>query len=96
MLVPLFLVPLLIVAVIVGIFYVVDRVVSHEKTIADLIQELQSGGVNERWQAAANLSQIAIKDPAQMNDPAVRARLRSVFEATGREDTRLRKYLAEL
>jgi HEAT repeat protein len=96
MLVPLFLVPLLIVAVIVGIFYVVGRVVSHEKTIGDLIQELQSGGVNERWQAAANLSQIAIKDPAQMNDPAVRARLRSVFEATGREDTRLRKYLAEL
>jgi HEAT repeat protein len=82
--------------VIVGIFFVVGRVVSHEKTIADLIQELQSGGVNERWQAAAHLSEIAVKDPAQMSDPAVRARLRSVFQAAGADDTRLRRYLAEL
>jgi hypothetical protein len=96
MLVPLFLVPLLIVAVIVGIFYVVGRVVSHEKTIGDLIQEIQSGGVNERWQAAAHLSEIAVKDPAQLKDPAVRARLRSVFQAAGADDTRLRRYLAEL
>jgi hypothetical protein len=96
MLVPLFLVPLLIVAVIVGIFYVVGRVVSHEKSITDLIQELHTGGVNERWQAAAHLSEIAVKDPAQLKDPAVRARLRGVFEAAGAEDTRLRKYLAEL
>jgi len=96
MLVPLFLVPLLIVAVIVAIFYVVGRVVSHEKTIDDLVAELQSGGVNERWQAAAHLSEIAVKDRKQFDAPAVRARLRGVFEAAGADDTRLRRYLAEL
>lgn len=96
MLVPLFLVPLLIVAVIVAIFYVVGRVVAHEKTIDDLVVELQSGGVNERWQAAAHLSEIAVKDRQQFDAPAVRARLRAVFEAAGADDTRLRRYLAEL
>jgi hypothetical protein len=96
MLVPLFLVPLLIVAVIVAIFYVVGRVVAHEKTIDDLVVELQSGGVNERWQAAAHLSEIAVKDRGQFDAPAVRARLRGVFEAAGAEDTRLRRYLAVL
>ena len=96
MLVPLFLVPLLIVAVIVAIFYVVGRVVSHEKTIDDLVAELQSGGVNERWQAAAHLSEIAVKERARFDAPSVRARLRGVFEAAGADDTRLRRYLAEL
>lgn len=96
MLVPLFLVPLLIVAVIVAIFYVVGRVVSHEKTIDDLVAELQNGGVNERWQAAAHLAEIAVRERARFDAPAVRARLRGVFTAAGAEDTRLRRYLAEL
>lgn len=96
MLVPLFLVPLLIVAVIVAIFYVVGRVVSHEKSIDDLIAELQNGGVNERWQAAAHLSEIAVKERTRFDSPAVRARLRGVFTAAGAEDTRLRRYLAVL
>jgi len=96
MLVPLFVVPLLIVAVIVGVFFVVGRVVSHEKTIPDLISEIQSGGANERWQAAAHLSEIAVKDPARLADPALRAQLRRVFEVAGPDDTRLRGFLAEL
>jgi hypothetical protein len=96
MLVPLFVVPLLIVAVIVAIFLVVGRVVNHEKTTVDLIQELQSGGVNERWQAAAHLSDIAVSEPAKLADPKLRALLRAVFQNAGPEDTRLRRYLAEL
>ena len=96
MLIPLFVVPLLIVAVIVAIFLVVGRVVNHEKTTADLIQEVQSGGVNERWQAAAHLSDIAVREPERLADPKARALLRGVFQNAGPEDTRLRRYLAEL
>jgi HEAT repeat protein len=96
MLVPLFVVPLLIVAIIVAIFYVVGRVVSHEKTVADLIGEVQAGGVNERWQAAAHLSEIAVHEPDKLADPRVRALLRDVFENAGPSDTRLRRYLARL
>src|SRR6185295_18610584 len=84
------------VAVIVAIFLVVGRVVNHEKTIVDLIQEVQSGGVNERWQAAAHLSDIAVHEPAKLADPQLRAHLRNVFQNAGASDTRLRRYLAEL
>ncbi len=96
MLVPLFVVPLLIVVVIVAIFLVIGRVVNHEKTTADLINEVQSGCVNERWQAAAHLSDIAVREPEKLADPQIRALLRGVFQNAGPEDTRLRRYLAEL
>jgi hypothetical protein len=96
MLVPLFVVPLLIVAVIVAIFLVVGRVVNHEKTTADLIQEIESGGVNERWQAAAHLGDIAVSEPEKLADPRLRARLRSVFQNAGPDDTRLRKFIARM
>ncbi len=96
MLVPLFLVPLLIVAVIVAIFLGVGSVVGTEKTVEDWMKEVETGGVNERWQAAANLTDVALKQPAQLDSPEIRARLRALFTVDGPEDTRIRNWVAIL
>jgi len=96
MLVPLFLVPLLIVALIVGVFLGVGALIGTEKTVAQWIAEVETGGVNERWQAAANLSDIALKDRARLSDPATLERLRQLFRLAGPDDTRLRKWVADL
>ncbi len=96
MLVPLFLVPLLIVALIVGIFLGVGALIGTEKTVEQWIAEVETGGVNERWQAAANLSDMALKDREKLSAPATRERLRQLFRTAGPDDTRLRKWVADL
>lgn len=96
MLVPLFLVPLLIVGVIVAIFLGVGSLVGAEKSVEQWIAEVESGGVNERWQAAANLSDLAMKHPEQLSTPELRHRLRKLFTDAGPQDTRLRQWIAEL
>jgi hypothetical protein len=96
MLVPLFVVPLLIVALIVSIFLGVGALIGTEKTIEQWIAEVESGGVNERWQAAANLSDIALKNRERLDSPEIRERFRRLFREAGPEDTRLRKWVADL
>lgn len=96
MLVPLFLVPLLIVGVIVAIFLGVGSLVGAEKSVEQWIAEVETGGVNERWQAAANLSDLAMKHPEQLAKPELRGRLRQLFNTAGPDDTRLRLWIAEL
>lgn len=96
MLVPLFLVPLLIVAVIVAIFLGVGAFVGNEKSAEQWIAEVETGGVNERWQAAASLTDMALRDPARLSTPELRKRLRSLFEVVGPQDTRIRKWVAQM
>ena len=96
MLVPLFLVPLLIVVLIVAIFLGVGALIGTEKTVEQWIVEVESGGVNERWQAAANLTEISIRDPARLATPELRGRLRSLFVVAGPSDTRLRQWITKL
>ena len=96
MLVPLFLVPLLIVGVIVGVFFFLGSVLGKEKSVEEWVQEVETGGVNERWQAAFQLSQISQKDPEKLESPEIRGRLRNVFTVAGPHEPRIRQYLAEL
>jgi hypothetical protein len=96
MLVPLFLVPLLIVAVIVGIFWALGSMLGQEKTVTQWIDEVESGGVNGRWQAAAQLAAIARANPEKLEEPATRERLRHLFAAAGPTEPRIRQYLAAI
>lgn len=96
MLVPLFLVPLLIVGLIVAIFLGVGSLVGTEKSVADWIREVETGGVNERWQAAATLTEIAVHRPEELAAPETRTRLRELFTVAGPEDTRIRQWIAKI
>lgn len=96
MLIPLFLVPLLIVGVVIAIFLTIGSVVGSEKTVSEWIGEVESGGVNGRWQAAAHLTDLARRDAHVFEDPKLRARLRDLFRTAGPSDTRLRQWLATM
>jgi HEAT repeat protein len=85
--------PLGIVAIAVAIFFLFGRLASDEQTIPDYLNEVQSGGRRERWQAAYQLSQLinvgeAKKYPNLVND-VIR-----VYEQAKNDDPRIRQYLS--
>jgi HEAT repeat protein len=85
--------PLGVVAIAVGIFFLFGRLASDEQGIPDYLNEVQSGGRRERWQAAYQLSQLinvgeAKKYPNLVNDVA------RVYAASKNDDPRIRQYLS--
>lgn len=85
--------PLGIVAIAVAIFFLFGRLASDEQTIPDYLNEVQSGGRRERWQAAYQLSQLinvgeAKKYPNLVND-VIR-----VYDQAKNDDPRIRQYLS--
>jgi hypothetical protein len=85
--------PLGIVAIAVGIFFLFGRLASDEQTVPDYLNEVQSGGRRERWQAAYQLSQLinvgeAKKYPNLVNDVA------RVYTEAKDDDPRIRQYLS--
>jgi HEAT repeat protein len=90
-----FLFPLGIVAVCVAVFVVFGLIANEGKSARDYLHEIRSGGTNRRWQAAFELSKVlqSGKDPA-LADPAFVAEVVQVFEASGGDDPRVRRYLA--
>jgi HEAT repeat protein len=85
--------PLGIVAVAVGIFFLFGKLASDEQTIPDYLNEVQSGGRRERWQAAYQLSQLinvgeAKKYPNLVHD------IERVYTDAKTDDPRIRQYLS--
>jgi HEAT repeat protein len=85
--------PLGIVAIAVAIFFLFGKLASDEQSIPTYLNEVQSGGRRERWQAAYQLSQLinvgeAKKYPNLVDDVG------RVFEGAKNDDPRIRQYLA--
>ncbi len=85
--------PLGIVAVAVGIFMLFGQLATDKQGIPDYLNEVQSGGRRERWQAAYQLSQLinvgeAKKYPNLVNDVA------RVYQDAKNDDPRIRQYLS--
>src|SRR5262245_1988835 len=90
-----FIFPLAIVAVCVTVFVVFGLIASEGKQARDYVAEIRSGGATRRWQAAFELAKVlrAGKDPA-LADPRFGAELAALFDDAGRDDPRVRRYLA--
>lgn len=90
-----FIFPMAIVAVCVTVFVVFGLIASEGKSARDYLGEVRSGSANRRWQAAFELSKalLARKDPA-LADPGFVAELVALFEESGNDDPRVRRYLA--
>ena len=85
--------PLGIVAVAVGIFFLFGQIASDEQTIPDYLNEVQSGGRRERWQAAYQLSQLINVGEAKQYPNLVHDIAR-VYEDAKTDDPRIRQYLS--
>jgi HEAT repeat protein len=85
--------PLGIVAIAVAIFFLFGRLASDEQTIPDYLNEVQSGGRSERWQAAYQLSQLINAGEAKKY-PNLVEQVSSVYRKSKEDDPRIRRYLS--
>jgi HEAT repeats/PBS lyase HEAT-like repeat len=89
----LFLVPLLVVLLCVGIFVGFGWVAYERTTTRDYLADLRSSWRPRRAQAAYELSKILVADPEALDDqPGVRQEVRRLFEES--EEPEIRGYLA--
>src|SRR5262245_45556989 len=84
-----------IVAVSVAVFVIFGLVAGESKGPTDYLNEVRTGGANQRWQAAFELAKElqAKKDPA-LSDPAFAKLLLDTFVQAKADDPRVRRYLA--
>ncbi len=93
-LVQFFLVPAVVVAACVSVFFFFAWLVSDEKTGVDYLQEIRLGSANRRWQAAFELSKIINMDTEKRRMEGLVPEMIAAFEAAGDDDPRVRHYLA--
>lgn len=89
-----FVIPALVVAICVGIFFFFAWIVSDEKTGKDYLTDIKTGSASRRWQAAFELSKMLTMDA---NDPELKAlapQMVALFQQAGEDDPRVRHYLA--
>ena len=85
--------PLGVVAIAVGIFFLFGKLASDEQTVPDYLNEVQSGGRRERWQAAYQLSQLINAGEAKKYPNLIHDVIR-VYESAKNDDPRIRQYLS--
>lgn len=92
-----FLLPLAVVAGLVGIFLLFTMATRRSPTARDYLQTLRTGRFNQRWQAAFELSNLLKKEDISQRDPALVRELVKAFEECAEnrdEDPRIKRYLA--
>jgi HEAT repeat protein len=82
-----------VVAIAVGIFFLFGRMASDEQTVPDYLNEVQSGGRRERWQAAYQLSQLINAGQARKYPNLIHDVIR-VYDGAKNDDPRIRQYLS--
>jgi HEAT repeat protein len=88
-----FLIPLAVVGI-VGLGYLGFRsLLEDNRTAADYLGEVRSGGTNRRWPAAYELSRL-MADPKVRADRTLAPALVKAFEDSKDDDPRVRRYLA--
>jgi HEAT repeat protein len=89
-----FLFPMAIVAVCVGVFVVFGLIANEGKGARDYLDDIRRGGANRRWQAAFELTKVlqSGKDKA-LADPQFVPEVMEVYQASGSDDPRVRRYL---
>jgi HEAT repeats/HEAT repeat len=91
----LFLLPLLVVATAVGVFWIFSRMTFERRSPADYLQEVRGGSANRRWQAAFELSRSLpnLNAPERAALSAETLRIFKSLSASRSEDVPVRRYL---
>jgi hypothetical protein len=95
--VQLFLVPLLVVAVCAGLFFLFSLLTFENKTPAEYLSEVRGGGASQRWQSAFELSRAVARVPPGPQRQKLGAQTLEVFrhlDDSRAEDRDVKRYLA--
>lgn len=89
-----FVVPIIIVALCVGIFILFGLITGENRTARDYLEEVRAGKGSRRWQAAFELSKHLSSGARAREDPRLVRDLNAAFRAAKEDDPRVRQYLA--
>ncbi|HET7453262.1 MAG TPA: HEAT repeat domain-containing protein [Thermoanaerobaculia bacterium] len=92
-----FLVPLLVVGVCVGVFFLFSLVTFEHKTPADYLADVRGGAANQRWQSAFELSRAVSRIPPGPERTKLAEQTLEVFDrlrADRPDDRDVKRYLA--
>ena len=89
-----FLIPLSVVAVVVAIYGGFRMMVTDERTPEEYLLEVRAGGRDRRWPAAYELSRLMGDPGIEERHPGLGKALVDAFIESGRDDPRIRRYLA--
>ncbi len=90
-----FIFPMAIVAVCVTVFVIFGLIAAESRTARDYLAEVRTGSANRRWQAAFELSKVLqTKREAAVKDERFVPEIVSLFDESGGDDPRVRRYLA--
>lgn len=78
----------------VGVYVGFRMMLADERTPAQYLQELQTGGRDRRWPAAFELSRLMADPRIEARHPELGPALVRAFEQSKGDDPRLRRYLA--
>lgn len=87
-----FLIPLVVVGAAVAVYFGFRSLVTDNRTAADYLMEIRTGGTDRRWPAAYELSRL-MADPKVRADGSLAPALVRAFEQS-KDDPRVRRYLA--
>ena len=88
-----FVVPVVIVALCVGIF-VLFGITGDARNARDYLEEVRAGKGNRRWQAAFELSKYLNQEGSKDREPRLAQDISSAFRKAKDDDPRVRQYLA--
>lgn len=89
-----FLIPLAVVGVIVLVYGGFRMLLATERTPAELLSDVRSGGRERRWPAAYELSRVLSDPGAEQRNPELGAAVVQAFADSAGDDPRVRRYLA--
>jgi HEAT repeat protein len=88
-----FIVPIVIVALCVGVFLLFGVLTQDSRTARDYLNEVRAGKAN-RWQSAFELSKRITAKAGNQSDPGLARDIATAFRDSRSDDSRVRQYLA--
>ena len=90
-----FLIPLLVVGATVLVYYGFRSLLSEDRSAAEYLTDIRSGGSNRRWPAAYELSRL-MADPefVKREEATLASELTKAFAESKNDDPKVRQYLA--
>jgi HEAT repeat protein len=90
-----FLIPLVVIAVCVGIFYLFGALTQESRSALDYLAEVRTGSKARRFQAAYELSKLLVYEKEAAREPGLATELARVFvDLEGGDEPEARRYLA--
>ena len=89
-----FLIPLIVVATVVAVYFGFRVLLDDERTPSEYLNDIRAGGRERRWPAAYELSRLMNDPDIQLEYPELGDSLLRAFEGSDGDDPRVRRYLA--